>query len=727
MIARATQQLVAATVHAAAVAMLCSRAGAQEATLPEVSVTASRNTAIDARRNASAAKIVYDREDLDTLDAASIGDLLRKLPGTGVFADPDNRRGRGKGRDRHMPQILVDGQPLPGGDRSAGTALRLPVDLIERIEIIRNSTPEFPAAGPGGIINLVLRDVPPRATRGARIAVGTLDGEAGLRLDGQYGERLGDFGYLLGGSLQSQPQVGQIDTDIQRFTAGSRNDWTIEQIRENGRDNNLALTPRAHWNLGDGRQFALSSFLNLTDNSRDSLIRRNTYADPVNGSGLQASGHDREYEDGQRGSARLNGEWRSLQPGGSEWLLRLTAQGEFERKEKQVGKYDANGQNIGSSDESTRRYERELAALLKGKRLVADSHLLTAAIEWRGKNSADSQERHASGLPTGNAADSRASIEDRRQVAWIQDEWQIADDHTLTPGLRWQGQNSTVTDGSGARIEHTHAGFDPSLHYLWQLSPAWNLRSSIALTSKPPNAKDLSTVVRTSTGSNTSANPDKAGNPSLAAERSLSLDLGVEFFLPERAGTVGLSVFHRRIEQQVQKLVAFESGRWIERPYNVGDAELQGGLFDLKWRADALHLPELTLRGNLSYTQTRLRNRVDGLGAGEGPRQSANLGFDYDFASWPLTVGSNFSYTGALDRESSARVRQEQGQRRQLDVYALYRIDRQLAMRLSAQNVTQAERGNSVQEYDTNGQPSRLESDRETSFTSLFLTLEGKW
>ncbi len=700
---------------------------AEETVLAEVAVNAKRNAASEVRRNASAGKIVYDREELETLDSASIGDLLRKLPGTGVFADPDNRRGRGKGRDRHMPQILVDGQPLPGGDRSAGTALRLPVELIERVEIIRNSTPEFPAAGPGGIINLVLRDVPPRATRGARVAVGLIDSEPGLRLEGQYGERHDDFGYLLGGSLQSHGQVGEVDTDIQRFSAGNRSEWTREHITENGRDNNLALTPRAHWNLGDGQQFALSSFLNLTENERNSQVHRSTYADPLAGTGLTASGHDREVDDSQRGSGRLNAEWRKQQTGGTEWLARLTLQGEYEWKEKQVRKYDAGGALTGSNDEDTRRYEREIGTLLKGKRLLADSHLVTGALEWRAKNSADSQTRLANGAPTGSAADSRAQIEDRRQAAWVQDEWQINDEHMLTPGLRWHGQTSTVTDGAGMQIEQAHYGFDPSLHYLWQLSPEWNLRSSVALNSKAPGAKDLSPVVRTSTGSNTSANPDKAGNPNLAPERNLSYDLGLEHFLPERAGTIGLSVFHRQIENQVQKLVAYESGRWIERPYNVGEAELRGGLFDFKWRTDALRLPELTLRGNLSYTRTRLSNQVEGLGAGEGPRKSANLGFDYDFAAWPLTVGGNFNYVGAIDRESSARVRQEQGPRRQVDLYALYRLDRRLSLRLSLQNLTRSIRENTVQEYDTNGQLSRLENDREKSFTSVFLALEGKW
>ena len=65
------------------------------------------------RRNASAGKIIFDRAELETLDASSMSELLSKLPGTGMSADMDSGpRGRPRGPDRNMPQILVDGQPL---------------------------------------------------------------------------------------------------------------------------------------------------------------------------------------------------------------------------------------------------------------------------------------------------------------------------------------------------------------------------------------------------------------------------------------------------------------------------------------------------------------------------------------------------------------------------------------------------------------------------------------
>jgi len=132
------------TPVAAALAQNAAPSG-EDRVLSEISVTAKKSQSQELRRNATAGKIIVDREELEALDASSMGELLSKLPGGGMFTDMDGGpRGRKRGPDRNMPQILVDGQPLPGGGRNPMAALRLPVELIERVEIIRNSTAEFP-------------------------------------------------------------------------------------------------------------------------------------------------------------------------------------------------------------------------------------------------------------------------------------------------------------------------------------------------------------------------------------------------------------------------------------------------------------------------------------------------------------------------------------------------------------------------------------------------------
>ena len=71
-------------------------------------------------------------------------------------------------------------------------------------------------------------------------------------------------------------------------------------------------------------------------------------------------------------------------------------------------------------------------------------------------------------------------------------------------------------------------------------------------------------------------------------------------------------------------------------------------------------------------------------------------------------------------------MRQTQHARNQLDLYALKKLDKQLALRLSLQNVTGTGRADDLAEYSA-GNPVRLESDRENSIRTTFLSLEGKW
>ena len=687
---------------------------AQETVLSEVQVSAKAETQ-EMRRNASAGKLIFDRQELDTLDAASVGELLRKLPGTGMFSDIDNSaKGRARGPSRNMPQILVDGQPLPGGDRNPATALRLPVEMIERVEIIRNSTAEFPVVNSAGVINLILRDVPPKAVRGLKVGVGAIDDEPQFRLEGQYGEPDGGtFGYMLSGAINRRPEVGRRSLDAVTYTGGSPSGTISENSSYTGNDTNITLSPRFSWRLPDNQRFTLSPFFSHTATERTTRLDRLT-------SGVASK--DNEHDEVERTSGRLASEWRMNGAQGAETTVRFMLQGEQENADQRTGKYDAAGTQTSYIRNRTERSESEWMGEARAKRLLLEAHVITAAAEMRGKSSEDTQQQSGSSLSS-----NKAELQESRQVGWIQDEWQLTESQVLTPGLRWTHLSTKIDDQRSGEIDRTFTSLDPSLHYLWQMSDQWNLRASIARNSRVPFSRELLPVTRLTTGTNSSSNPDRGGNPNLEPERIRAIEFGIERFLDDKAGTIGLSAFDRRVQNYTQRLVQQESGRWVERPYNVGEAELRGLVFDFKSKMLQIGLPDLTLRGNAGYTHTRLLERVDGVGAGEGPRKSANVGVDYEIPSWRLTLGGNYSYVSALDRESSSTVKQMQGARKQLDLYALYKIDRQIALRFSAQNVTKEERRNYLTETDSSGNLVRTEDEFSPGIASYMLTLEAKW
>ena len=113
------------------------------------------------------------------------------------------------------------------------------------------------------------------------------------------------------------------------------------------------------------------------------------------------------------------------------------------------------------------------------------------------------------------------------------------------------------------------------------------------------------------------------------------------------------------------------------------------------------------------------------LAAGEWERQSVNLGVHYQWKV--LTVGASGGYISALDRESSINVIQQQGAQKNLTMYALYKVNRQLSLRFSAHNVTAHDRIDTLHEYDDQGQLVRLETDKSNGIANLLLSLEGRW
>ena len=373
-----------------------------------------------------------------------------------------------------------------------------------------------------------------------------------------------------------------------------------------------------------------------------------------------------------------------------------------------------------------RRTDREIGLTLKNLVPLGATHLLGSGMEWRRKAVDETKSTVNDGVPAAAGADSAGKQTETRLALWAQDEWQMFEGHLITAGLRWQGSDLESTDGAGATLQRDHHAIEPSLHYLWQPDPAWNWRASLSLSEKAPGLRELSSVVRTASGDNTSSNPDRAGNQALVPERTLALEAGFEHFLNDKSGSIGFNLFLRRIGDQVQRLTQLEGARWVERPLNVGEALVSGGLLDFKARLDELGLPQLTLRGNLSHSRNRLNNTPAGTGGGEGPRTAANLGFDYELREQRLTLGGNLNHSSALQRENTSALRQTQHARNQLDLYALKKLDKQLALRLSLQNVTGTGRADDLAEYSA-GNPVRLESDRENSIRTTFLSLEGKW
>jgi vitamin B12 transporter len=178
------------------VALACvfatSPASGRTTTLPQIVVTATRTAQT---QDATLAPVtVITRGQIERLQPSSLQDLLNVTPGMAI----SNNGGPGKqsslflrGTDGDQVLVLVDGVRI--GSASAGrTAVQdIPVDQIQRIEIVRGPFSSlYGSEAIGGVIQIFLRHAPGTFTPNASVGFGSgshWKGAAGFSAGGKKG------------------------------------------------------------------------------------------------------------------------------------------------------------------------------------------------------------------------------------------------------------------------------------------------------------------------------------------------------------------------------------------------------------------------------------------------------------------------------------------------------------------------------------------------------------
>ena len=700
----------------------------EEKALEEVVVRVDRDDHAQ-RRDSSATRIVYGRSELEAASDSTVGDYLRKLPGVVLSGSP------GRGREARMrgmkgaTQILIDGEKAGGGKDRSVDVDQLPLDLIERIEVIRTPTADMPNEGIAGTINIVLREAPEQAQRSLRLGMGLARGETDSGrpwlISGLWGDRNEQLRWLFNASYNEREEPATGSKTVREFdAAGSTTARRREENREQLLSREFNFAPRLDWRDGADR-YSFTPLLQLREGQRD--LQRQLW----NGSGpdfasYPGSGSATESEHKTMEALHLRGQWQRRLEQGRELSFSLSTRTGVQHSRALIQEYDAAGVLNKTTRDETDAHEQSYRWQLKGQRPVGEQHLLTLGLDQEGKRRIDERQRLENGAPVLTGAGDKVRVSEQVWAGFVQDEVELNPRHTVVAGLRL----TTIAQRSEAESSEREARYfnwAPSLHHRWALAPDQLLRSSLSRSVKPPRFDDLSPQVRLATGVSPGSytNPDKAGNPELRPEQATALELGWERYLPARAGTLGANLFWRHIEDVVEKRRTLESGRYVERPYNSGTADVWGLEFDTRSRLDALGWPGLTLRANY----TRLFSRVQDSASGttrrlkEQPDYIANLGADWRHAEW--TLGGNYNHVPALVRDP--QTGETENAQSNLDLYVLRQLNRQLALRLNLNNVLNAEKAVRKPGYDNSGTLNADTLERQRGARQILLALEGKW
>ena len=679
-----------------------------------IEITGGRESDASQRRQSTAAKIIIGREEIDKFGDATVGEVLRRLPGVTTpgapgRGGPPRLRGLGGG----FTQLLIDGQRVPPGFSLESIS----PDQVERIEILRAPTAETGARAIAGTINIITREGFRLRLNDVRIGIGIEDGRVTPGLNWTHNNSAGDLIYNVSGSLFQRLQTNNSDTRTSVANAATSVLLEDRTSRNLSRDERIGgnFTGRLQWRLGEGGDvFSLTpSLFHAQGKTRGSYTLSQA---------VQRPGRAVLYDFGNSNTelsftnARLNGQWRQrlgavraeLNGGG----------GTFQSGNQTL----RNDFNTGGSqpartlrdDSRTRQNSIDLKLKLSGVAGGNDKggeHSLVGGFDVDAADRSETRSTVQNGVPILSSFGDDLQASSLRLAAFAQDEWNINPHWSAQAGLRWEGittrgDSASASTGTAGQLRPTNRSsvWTPLLFAVWKPDPKGRdqVRMSLTRSYRSPDLNNLiarPTINRDynpDTGSNIETAPDRAGNPDLKPELATGVDIAVERYLAQ-GGVLSANLFHRQISNLMRGTTRLENVSWspfpryVRRMQNIGDATTSGLELEAKFRLDQLitGATPVEMRSNISFFSSKVKavpgpdNRLD-----QQAKATANFGADYRLRGVPLTLGGNVNYvpggTTRLEADQTVSISSKQV----WDAYALWTLNPNTGLRLLGSNLS---------------------------------------
>ncbi len=700
-----------------------------EAITPLQTVTSyGAQSSLQERQQAPNSQIVIDQTEVERFNDRTAGDVLRRLPGVLFGGSPgESKDVRIRGLDKEYSQVLINGRRIPGGGEKREFQLdQLPVDLIERIEVIRAPTANMDSQGIAGTINIILKKIPTDSSLSFTLGASQIQGEdSNPNLSISYGEQKEDFGYLLLANVQQRQLIK--DKTKESFKADGSAD-KVEREVEDKQFDEIQLAPRFNWTLSNHDTLTVEPLLLSSKEDKD----KTKLKFKADGSG---DGSELEDEEKERLNWAINTQWQHRYDSGDEFTLGLNVQESQEDKEKTKQAFKSDESLDKIENETEDKSDKEWQLSFQGKTFIGDQHALQAGIDVankdRQKDKVKTETKNGETMDKTGVKD-EYEITEQRVNAYILDEYSLNDRHSFTPGVRFEWTDTEVTSQAGDKETNSDALWNPSLHYLFKLSGNTNVRASLTQTVRRPKFDEIAPYIDEKDG--TLSKPDSAGNADLLPEVAKGIDAGVEHYFNKSAGNVGINVFYRDIDDKIETRISTneESGRFEEKPENVGEATLKGIELDTSHNLAFIGVESLTLKGNVTFLDGEVTDKETGEKTPfkEQVDYVYNLGFDHNISSFGISWGMNFNKVSDRETdevEDGKRTLEILKSEEHLDLYIKKSLGQQFELQFSAQNLLEVDKDKLKTSFNEDGSVSKTELELEQSDPVFYLSLTGRW
>lgn len=648
---------------------------AQPQTLSKVTVQATRSST-QPRDISAVAKTVVTREEMLKYGDQSISDTLRRAAGFQMPAMGQGPRGGGgaagaRFRGGSAPVFLINGEPVQGGPRGGMSIIdTLTPDMIERIEITKQPSVAQSAVASAGVINIILKE-PIKDQIGGTVRVGY-----GTQGSGDQQEQRTNLSLQADGrdqALSYSVSAVKAWDDTRSVSETTTNNSKQVQTRQFERQMQM-FAPRVQYDLDKHQKLIAEMF--YREHQTDGVRNGQTQAD-------------------QNDSIRLNTRYER-RDGDNTDKVRLSVE---QQNESQLTRSAALTQY---TDEQVNEY----------------------GLAYDGLRKIDAQRQLKFGLDVRQSdldSNVSASLGEQRQALYAEGSWRVTDAQTVTLGARQEWlQRSGLVDYHDQHLS-------PVLAHRYDIDDRWSLQTNLSQAFRSPQTDRLIANVSISTDSDagTLNNPDRGGNPNLKPEQIQAMESTLAYNSP--AGGVNLTAYQREIKDYIERVVALENGRYVERPQNQARANTYGielsGRYALK-QTEAGH--SLMVNAQLSTVRAKIEraNQAERLASDVAP-YSASAGVSYNYQPWQLATSLNVSYTPKftrpLDDQPYDRTLNE---RVSVDVSVTKRLVDGWGMTLSGRNLLSTDYKETLTQQSSGA---LYQSRNNQAIPSLLLSVEKKF
>lgn len=173
----------------------------------KVNVVVTATKTPHALENVPVTTAVITEKDIERTNAQNVGQALRWLPGINIRTNGYSRATvKIHGLPSKYTLVLIDGQRLKGRHADSIDIGQVPVDMIDRIEVVKGpASVLYGSDAVAGVVNVITKAPPDRTIFDGYASYGT--GET-IRAMMTLGGRFGRFHYIVGGSKNKSEIMG---------------------------------------------------------------------------------------------------------------------------------------------------------------------------------------------------------------------------------------------------------------------------------------------------------------------------------------------------------------------------------------------------------------------------------------------------------------------------------------------------------------------------------------